>query len=197
MREYIDHYAHERNITALKVALEKFETHPRDVLDQLRFLADCGSPMSMIYIGIAYRNGHGITKDPKQAEKWFRQAADFGSILGLYELGRLYLTQKKFEDAHQTLRFAAAAGYAPAIYLMGRLYIFGQGVEMDIPKGMSLLEEASAWGHILATRHLGHALIRYGKGPVEYFRGLILTIRSFFEIFWVAFREGLGSDRIR
>lgn len=153
--------------------------------------------MSMIYLGYAYRDGSGVNKDLIQTENWYRRAADAGSIMALYELGILYIQQKRYDEAKQAFRFAAAAGYAPAIHQLGRMYCFGMGVEKDIRKAKTLWEDASASGHIFATNHLGRLLIRTHLSTAEFVRGIFLIARSFVDIAIALCVEGLGSDRFR
>lgn len=197
MSQQIDHYSLEPNLTALKRAMDVFDSDPAQALPQLTYLAERGSPISMLYIGHAYRDGTGVAKDAVQTEEWYRRAADKGSILGLYHLGRLYIEQRRYEEAKQAFRFAAAAGYTPAVHHLGRMYFFGLGVEKDIRKATTLLGDASASGNVIATRLLGHVLIRTHLSVAELLRGILLTGRAFVDFFVVLCFEGPNSDRFR
>jgi uncharacterized protein len=197
MSNQIDHYAREPNMPALKRALEIYDSEPADAVPKLRYLAESGSPMGMIFFGHAYRAGTGVAKDLTEAEKWYRRAADRGSVLGLYELGKLYLEQTRYAEAKDAFRFASAAGYSPATYYLGRMYWFGFGVEKDVGRAKTLWEDAAANGHVFAARHLASLLIQTHVSTAELVRGIFLIASSFVSLIAALCSEGLGSDRIR
>mgnify|MGYP003576990020 CR=1 FL=1 len=182
---------------ALKRAFEINEREPAEAVPLLEYLAESGSPMGMIFLGYAYRAGTGVVKDPAQAERWYRRAADMGSVLGLYELGRLYIEQVRYDEAKEAFRFASAAGYAPATYHLGRMYWFGFGVEKDIRRAKTLWEDASANGHVFAERHLATLFIQTRLNTAEWLWGIFLIGRSFVGLFTALCSEGFGSDRLR
>jgi TPR repeat protein len=182
---------------ALKRALEVYENTPADAVPQLSYLADSGSPMGMIFLGHAYQAGTGVPKDPSVAESWYRRAADLGSVLGLHELGSLYIEQERYAEAKEAFRFASAAGYAPATYHLGRMYRLGLGVEKDIRKTKTLWEDASANGHVFAERHLATLFIQTHVSTHELLWGIFLIARSIVRLVAALWREGLGSDRLR
>ena len=49
-----------------------------------------GNARCQVILGSAYRNGTGVTRDPVEASRWYRKAAEQGSDVGQYELGLLY-----------------------------------------------------------------------------------------------------------
>lgn len=151
----------------------------------------------MLYLGHAYRDGASVAKDIAQTEKWYRRAADMGSIMGLYYLGQLYISQARYVEAEHAFRFAAAAGYPPAGHYLGRMYFFGLGVEKNVSKAQILLEDASASGNVMATRLLGHLLIQTHLSIAGLIRGIYLTVRSYLDFFITLCSEGSSSDRFR
>jgi TPR repeat protein len=195
MHEKFNHWADEPDLPELKRAWRLRERDPVQGLVRLKLLAESGSAMSMIYIGHSYQAGIGTAKDPTEAEKWYRRAADHGSVMGLYALGRLYYAQKKHNEAKEAFRFGAAAGYAPAMYYLGRIYYFGLGTEKDLAKAKLLFEEASGLGNILATRALGQILVRYHLTTAELLRGVYLSVRVWVDALITFCTEGTRSDR--
>ena len=197
MPETIDHWSAEPDLPALKHALKVRDRNPAEALTLFRALASAGSPMSMIYIGHAYQEGNGTSKDLAETERWYRSAADAGSIWALHALGCLYLMQKRYDEGKHSFRFAAAAGFSPAIYQLGRMYFFGKGVERDVAKAKVHLEDASALGNVWATRLLGHLLIRTHLNAMELLRGVFLRwVRPLFDALVVLCIEGMDSDKL-
>ena len=50
-----------------------------DYLKSYREAAEAGVPMAQYNLGAAYRWGVGVPRDPSEAVKWIRQAAENGS----------------------------------------------------------------------------------------------------------------------
>jgi hypothetical protein len=65
-------------------------------------------------LGVLYKTGLGVTKDLAEAVKWYRKAADAGSVLGQSNLGVCleegYGTAVNLNEAVQWYRKAAAQG---------------------------------------------------------------------------------------
>lgn len=152
--------------------------------------------MSMLYIGHAWQEGNGVSQDLTRAEEWYQRAANAGSVMGLYALGRLYLKQRRFDDAKKAFRLGAARGYAPAMHFLGRMCFFGWG-ETDIAKAKIFLEDASALGNLRARRLLGQLLVRHHVNTLELLRGIFLNARTFVEFFVVGCTEGVHSERFQ
>lgn len=186
----------ESELPALNRAMKLRKSNPTKALESFVHLADAGSTMSMLYIGHAYQDGYGIAKDLTVAEGWYRRAADAGNAIGHYALGRLYLKEKRFDDAKKAFRLGAARGYPPAINYLGRMYFFGWG-DRDVAKAKGYLEDASSRGNLAARRLLAHLLVRYHLSIPELMRGIFLTVRSFVEIVIVGFVEGLESEKLQ
>jgi TPR repeat protein len=194
--EQVDHWSAERDFSALKRAHQLYERRPIEGLVHLKELANAGSPMSMVYIAHAYQVGNGTDKDVAEAERWYRRAAEAGSVCALHALGRLYLIQKRHDEAFRSFRFAAAAGFSPAMFQLGRMYFFGKGVEKDVARAKVYFEDAAALGNVFGKRYLGHLLIRTHLNATELLRGVLLTIRVFIDVFVVLCREGWSSDKL-
>lgn len=54
-------------------------------------LAQKGHPEAQVFVGLAYKNGWGVTKDQKQASMWFQMAAEGGNPSAQFFIGLQYL----------------------------------------------------------------------------------------------------------
>jgi hypothetical protein len=65
--------------------------------------AGIGNIQAQNNLGVMYRRGKGVDKDPKEAFKWFEKAAARGSTKGMMNLASMY---KKGEGVKQSLELA-------------------------------------------------------------------------------------------
>jgi hypothetical protein len=168
-----------------------------NALIELKALAESGSIMSMVYLGDAYKLGKGTKIDLSRAEEWYRRAADKGSLLGSYSLGRLYFRLKRYVEAKNAFSVAAARDYIPAVHFLGRMYASGKGVEKDSVKAEQLLERASKNGSVLAKGVLAYLLTHGHLSPLRFLRGMWLYLGMWVDLFIVVCTEGRTSDRLR
>ncbi len=66
-----------------KEALQKIQARP----EGMRERAEAGDAEAQVELGLACRSGKGVDKDPVEAVKWFRKAAQQSHPRGLYHLG--------------------------------------------------------------------------------------------------------------
>jgi TPR repeat protein len=75
--------------------------------------------------GIRYNNGEGVTKDLKEAVKWYRKSAEQGNALTQFNLGICYYVgmgvTKDLEETVKWLRKAAEQGHESAKKLLAKL----------------------------------------------------------------------------
>ena len=85
-------------------------------LDQI--MANRGDAMAQFSVAIAYEDGLGVTKDPKQAFEWYSKAANQGHKGAQYKVGTFYDTgmvvKKDPKMAMQWYKKAASGGSRPA-----------------------------------------------------------------------------------
>jgi TPR repeat protein len=114
---------------------------------------------------MCYENGFGVTKDMKQAAKWYRKAAEQGDAGAQYNLGVLYGqgdgVPKDLKQAAEWYRKAAEQGYAEAQFLLGRCYSRGEGVPKDLKQETEWYRKAAEQGFADAQKALG---ICYAQG---------------------------------
>lgn len=89
------------------------------------------------------------------AFEWFQKAAEQGSALARYELGKAYLygrgTPQHYALAATQLLQAAQANCTEAQYLLAQLYQQGQGVTQDLVHAYMWLNVAASRGHASAA----------------------------------------------
>ncbi|MEN8166238.1 MAG: tetratricopeptide repeat protein [Pseudomonadota bacterium] len=86
----------------------------------------------------------------------FAQPADFASAYAAYESG-------DYRQAYRALKRLARSDNVQAQYLLGLLYINGQGVGQDTEQGLSWLKQSAENGSYSAAAELGQIYIT-GKG---------------------------------
>jgi TPR repeat protein len=148
-------------------------------------------------LGEAFAKGNGVAVDYDEAEKWYRRAADAESLLAYYSLGRLYLRQRRYDDARDAFEFAAEKRYVPALHFLGRMHFAGNGMARDPEKGEQLLQRAADAGSVVAKAGLAQHLIRTGSSPSRKLRGVRLWLEARVSFIIVSLTEGMTSDRLR
>ena len=106
-------------------------------------------------LGWMYFKGRGVRKDFKNAEWYYRKAAEQGDPLAQYIFGRIYIYEgKSNKEAFTWLEKAAINGHADAQYLVGRMYARGEGVSRDMEKSKFWYEAADEQEHLKAQDEL-------------------------------------------
>ena len=108
-------------------------------LKKLEPLAESGHAESQHYLGAIYEVGRGVTKDPKEAIKWYLKAAQQGHTEAQRALGLMYTYGSERDDtkAIKWRTKAAEQGDVSAIldlvynYAFADIYIRGRGVALD------------------------------------------------------------------
>ncbi len=137
-------------------------TGDANALQQLRAAAAQGDVLAEYDLGTLYADGRGVTKDPGQADLWFRKAANQGYAIAQYRLGRLYdATHGGISDDAQAAAWyqkAADQGLAEAQNDLGTMYANGQGVPQDYLQAIKWLTLAKQSGDPLAAPNLQQCL---------------------------------------
>ena len=117
--------------------------------------------------GCIYDYGIGVEKNPKEAARLFRLAADAGEASARVKLGCLYLNQegveKNYKEAASLFRLAADAGGVNAQTNLGRMLQNGEGVEKNYEEAARLYRSAAEAGNTFAQVNLG-SMYRQGQG---------------------------------
>ena len=92
-----------------------------------------GHALAQLKLGLSYKDGNGVEKNPDQAVYWLGKAAEQGLADAQYELGLCYQsgngTQKDINQAVSWFRKAADQQHGEAQYELGMCYLRGDGVE--------------------------------------------------------------------
>ncbi len=97
----------------------------------LRPLANEGNAIAQHNLGVSYYRGEGVAQDEKEAEKWFRLAAEQGHAAAQSSLGLMKLIGKDYKEALKWIQLSADQGYAPSQVNLGIMHYEGQGVARD------------------------------------------------------------------
>jgi TPR repeat protein len=134
-------------------------------LTLLRPLADHGDANAQVQVGIMYRTGRGVARDPAEAARWLRKAADQGlaraqsGLANMYEFGQ-GVAQDYGEAAKWYLK-AADQGIATAQYRLADMHKLGRGVAQDYVEAAKWFQKAADQGFAHAQFDLG---VMYEKG---------------------------------
>lgn len=133
---------------------------PQEPLDALRQQAQRGDLDSQFQLGSAYFVGQP-EKNLKQAEYWWKQAADKGHAMAAVSLAYLYTGRDAPEFANQQgmlkyLNQSAAAGNPMAQHILGNLYRRGEGgVPRDPDQARRLYQSACQQNYEASCAALG------------------------------------------
>lgn len=106
-------------------------------------------------MGLFYFRGNGVEKDKEQAEKYFLESSKMGNEYADYNLGLLYAEQKKYTDSEYRYRKAAEKQHDGAMNNLGRIYLYGFGIEADYGEAVKWFKEAAKRGNKPASYNLG------------------------------------------
>lgn len=125
--------------------------------------AKAGDVQAQVRIANAYRIGKGAPRDPQQALKWYRSAAEKGDAEAQTTVATTYLTQRKFDEAFPWYEKAAAQGQPFATHTLGYLYENGSGVEKDMKKAVDLYQKSAELG---SPEGMYKLAVMYNEGKV-------------------------------
>jgi TPR repeat protein/tRNA A-37 threonylcarbamoyl transferase component Bud32 len=126
-----------------------------------------GNARCQVILGNAYRNGTGVARDPVEASRWYRKAAEQGSDIGQYELGLLYESglgvPKDATQAVSWFRKAADQGLARAQNRVGVAYENGSTGPSNVVVAADWYRKAADQGYAAAQANLGRLYLQ-GRG---------------------------------
>jgi TPR repeat protein len=157
----------------------------------------------MTYLGWMFQRGLGVKRDPAQAQKWLRQAAEAGAPRAMALLGAMHLSGESTDgseaDGVRWLRRAVDAGDRRAMTLLALLHFKPSATAVQSATGdapLALLNRACAgqddWkatttsnveGDPLACYHLG---LLYSTGSAGVARSRERAGVAFYNVSWLA-----------
>lgn len=133
---------------------------PAELAASTRAAAESGDAAAQTQLGWWYQQGTTGSADTEQAESWYRRAAEAGNAKGQFLLARLYIAQKRPDDAIPWLRRAADAGDASAKAWLAWAYRTGTGVAADDAEARRWQAAAADSGIAPLQSVLGRQLLR-------------------------------------
>lgn len=149
--------AHAQAQLAVMILNHQTAGDDRDAFALLQAAAETGEVLAMTILGDLYRRGRGTDKDLSAAESWFRRAAVRGHIGASNALGLLLIEDidpNDYVSAAHAFRETADRDDPTGQWMLGRLYLTGQGVPQDRDKAIDLLHKAADQGQLQAIELL-------------------------------------------
>ena len=153
------------------------EKGPSKRVEELKNEADAGNIESQYEYAVILNTGDGVARrNLKEAERYFKMASDKGHLLSKYQLGLLYVSLKKWDEAEVLLRESADGGNKDAQFYYAVMLKNGSGVQKDIFKAARYFKLAADQGdsdaqNSYATILLnGDGIIMNKKLAIQYFK---------------------------
>ncbi len=125
-------------------------------LGEWRPLAEQGNASAQVSLGAMYYGGQGVTRDDREAAKWYRRAAEQGQRDAQFRLAVMYDkgvgVPLNYAEAARWYHAAAIRGHAEAQYRLGLLFLSGIGVPKNLVLAHLWFDLAAAQGHREAAR---------------------------------------------
>jgi uncharacterized protein len=113
---------------------------------QWRPMAVRGDADAQFNLAQAYRFGRGVPADMRQAEEWYRRAAQQGHLQAEDNLGLIMFQNGDARNAMPFIERSANRGEARAQYVLGTALFNGDTMQKDWPRAYGYMTRASASG---------------------------------------------------
>ena len=116
-----------------------------------RYSSDANYPRAMTNLAYLYSIGEGVEKDLDISAMWYKRAAELNSASGIYALAVYNLNgtagfQKDEQEGVRLLMQSAQLGHKRAMYVIGKRYENGDGLEQDIDQAIEWYSESAKLG---------------------------------------------------
>ena len=151
-------YEQAHRYRAAKVVLQDIyalDAEHAEAVKALEQLWKEGYTVAAHQLGKFYRDDLSTLRDHAKAEQWFRRSAEADNDFSEYALGKLLLTQKRWDEAMEWLDKAADHGSQFAQYRLGKIYLTGEFVPKDVEKALAYLTASADQGNQFAQYALG------------------------------------------
>lgn len=143
----------------------------RRYFELIRANASKGQLGAIYNLGLAYERGYGTNPDQKQAERWFRDAAERGSNRARLRYAAYLRARtndpKAVAEAHKLLLQAAKSGSVQALVDLAEDFEQGRGVPRDLNAANANYRAAAAKGSVSALAALADGHIKAGGDGVQ------------------------------
>jgi cell division septation protein DedD len=123
-------------------------------LQEWRGPAANGDADAQFNLAQAYKLGRGVPTDLRQAESWYKKAADQGHLQANDNYGLILFQANRRDEALPYLQASANRGEPRAQYVLGTGHFNGDFVEKDWVKAYALMTRSSAQGLPQATSNM-------------------------------------------
>ncbi len=144
-----------------KIALSYFrEKRYSEAIKSFIQLAKNGNSQATFILGSIYEDGEGVDTNIEKAKYWYKRGAEQGNedaknaLINLesnskkqFEMAIKYYKEKKFEEAFKHLIQPAENGNPEALYYLGIMYEYGEGIEVNIEKAKHLYKKSADLGN--------------------------------------------------
>lgn len=132
--------------------------------DRYRPLAAQGEPVAQFRLGVLYEEGKGITKDSREAIRWYVVASAQGHAEAAYNLARMYHDGRGVPQDHRRARHwykvAAQQGDTKALVNLGVMTVHGDGGPRHYRKALELFSVAAHRGDGRAKDNIGTMFLK-------------------------------------
>lgn len=115
------------------------------------YSADAGYPRAMTNLAYLYSIGQGVDKDLYASARWYERAAELKSASAIYAIATYTLNgiagyEKNEGQGVLLLLEAAQLGHKRAMYVIGKRYENGDGLDRDMEQAMYWYSESAKLG---------------------------------------------------
>ncbi|MBU1144396.1 MAG: SEL1-like repeat protein [Firmicutes bacterium] len=134
------------------------------------------NPKSLNDLGDKYFNGINNEKNIEVAYTYYKQAADVGNPLGLYNVGKYFIEKKEYKLAIEYLQKAMACGYTKANLKLASMAVLGEGFHKNKKKAFKFVLDAAkqndtfAYNQVASYYLLGIGCKKDTKKAWEYYQ---------------------------
>jgi len=134
---------------------------PKEAIRWLERAVATGYPAAFFNLGQSLWEGTGVQRDRSKAMEWFEKGAHAGHAdcqtwIGWAHLGHDSGRERDLEKAIGWLRKAVAQDHPGAQYVLGLMYVEGEGVDQDLAEGGRLLRKSAEQGNLEAMFRFAH-----------------------------------------
>ncbi len=115
----------------------------------------------------------------------------------LTRAGSISSLQGNYVRAKQCYEQAEAAGYVPALYLLGVMYLDGHGVKKNADIAFEYFDKAARQGHLIARRERSLMLMRGYRGILYVPIGILGYLKNLVSGIWTIVQDPYTTKAIQ
>lgn len=145
--------------------------------------------------GWMYLYGQGVKVNIEKALELFETAAQKGDCESVFGKVKCLIHMRDFETSTSLLRELCKQDYAPAHYMLGKLYLSGKWLERDRSLALYHFSQAAKQKHLYASRKEALMLMSGDKGFFFRFVGLWKFVGNIVNAIDIALGKGNRDPR--